>query len=60
MLDIKADYSRTAALFGRRLMCLVHSNDAHIRFGAVGATAVMWNDAESLSPGPAWSSARGR
>jgi hypothetical protein len=46
VLDIMADQSRGAALFGRRLMCLVQSNDPDIRFEAVGATAVMWNDAE--------------
>jgi Barstar (barnase inhibitor) len=48
VLDILADQSRSAALFGRRLMCLVQSNDPRIRFGPVGATAVMWNDAEFL------------
>ena len=48
VLDIMADHSRSAALLGRRLMCLVQSNDPHIRFEAVGATAVMWNDAEQL------------
>jgi hypothetical protein len=49
VLDIMADQSRSAALFGRRLMCLVQSNDPNIRFEAVGATAVMWNDAEDLA-----------
>jgi Barstar (barnase inhibitor) len=48
VLDIMADSSRSAALFGRRLMCLVQSNDPHIRFQPVGATAVAWNDAEWL------------
>jgi hypothetical protein len=48
VLDIMADQSRSAALLGRRLMCLVQSDDAHIRFEPVGATAVMWNDAEWL------------
>ena len=46
VLDIMADHSRGAAFFGRRLMCLVQSNDPHIRFEPVGATAVDWNDAE--------------
>jgi hypothetical protein len=46
VLDIMADHSRAAALFGRRLMCLVHSNDPNIRFEPVGATPVAWNDAE--------------
>src|SRR5262249_26802818 len=35
VLDIMADHSRRAALFGRRLVCLVHSNDPHIRFEPV-------------------------
>jgi hypothetical protein len=48
VLDIMADQSRCAALFGRRLMCLVQSDDPHIRFEPVGATAVMRNDAEQL------------
>ncbi|GGO32082.1 barstar family protein [Micromonospora parathelypteridis] len=48
VLDIMADHSRSAALFGRRLMCLVQSNDPHIRFAPVGATPVLWNDAEWL------------
>jgi hypothetical protein len=48
VLDIMATHSRSAALVGRRLMCLVQSNDPHIRFEPVGATAVMWNDAEWL------------
>ena len=52
MLDIMADRSRTAALFGRRLMCLVHSNDPYIRFEAVGATPVVWKDAEWLDSRP--------
>ena len=48
VLDILADHSRVAALFGRRLMCLVHSSDPRIRFEPVGATPVLWNDAEWL------------
>ncbi|MFS0700775.1 barstar family protein [Cellulomonas sp. 179-A 4D5 NHS] len=48
VLDIVARASRTAALFGRRLLCLVQSDDPRIRFEAVGATPVMWNDAEWL------------
>jgi hypothetical protein len=48
VLDIMADNSRSAALFGRRLMCLLHSTDPHIRFEPVGATPVAWNDAEWL------------
>ncbi|MEU7609840.1 barstar family protein [Micromonospora sp. NPDC049204] len=48
VLDIVADQSRSAALLGRRLMCLVQSNDPRIRFEPVGATPVMWNEAEWL------------
>ncbi|MEV8514484.1 barstar family protein [Dactylosporangium sp. NPDC051484] len=48
VLDIVAERSRGAALFGRRLMCLVQSNDPRIRFEPVGATPVAWNDAEGL------------
>jgi hypothetical protein len=48
VLDIMADQSRSALLVGRRLMCLVQSNDPHIRFEPVGATGVAWNDAEWL------------
>lgn len=48
VLDIMADHSRSAALFGRRLTCLIQSNDPHICFEPVGATAVTWNDAEWL------------
>ncbi len=49
VLDIMADNSRSAALIGRRLMCLVQSNDPRIRFEPVGATPVAWNDAEWLN-----------
>lgn len=48
VLDIMADHSRMASLFGGRLMTLVHSNDPRIRFDPVGATPVMWNDSEWL------------
>lgn len=46
VLDLMANHSRTAALFGGRLMCLVQSDDPQIRFDDVGATPVTWNDAE--------------
>jgi Barstar (barnase inhibitor) len=49
VLDIMADHSRSDSLFGRRLMCLVQSNDPQIRFDAVGASSVLWNNAESLA-----------
>lgn len=48
LLDIFADHSRSAALFGRRLIVLVQSDDPRIRYEPVGATPVMWNDAEWL------------
>lgn len=48
VLDILADHSRVAALLGRRLMCLVQSNDPDIELTPVGATPVTWNDAEWL------------
>ncbi|GAA4662952.1 MULTISPECIES: barstar family protein [Amycolatopsis] len=46
VLDIIATHSRVAALFGRRLMGLVQSDDPAIRFEPVGASPVSWNDAE--------------
>ena len=48
VLDILADRSRSALLFGHRMMVLVQSDDAQIRFEPVGATPVWWNDAEWL------------
>ncbi|WP_027341343.1 barstar family protein [Hamadaea tsunoensis] len=48
VLDIMADQARRALLFGRRMMCLVQSDDPQIRFEPVGAMPVMWNDAEWL------------
>ncbi|MFH8735357.1 MULTISPECIES: barstar family protein [unclassified Streptomyces] len=48
VLDILADRARSAALFGHRIMCLVHSNDPDISFEPVGAMPVQWNDAERL------------
>ncbi|MBD0741383.1 barstar family protein [Streptomyces sp. CBMA152] len=47
VLDIIADNARRAALFGRRVMCLVHSSDPCIEFAPVGAMPVVWNHAES-------------
>ncbi|MCC2313682.1 hypothetical protein [Cellulomonas xiejunii] len=35
-----------AALVGGRFMCLVQSDDPQIGFQDVGATPVLWNDAE--------------
>jgi hypothetical protein len=48
LLDIFATQARAAALIGRRMMCLVQSNDPKIRFEPVGATPVIWNPAEWL------------
>ena len=48
VLDIFATQARAAALIGHRMLCLVQSNDPHISFGPVGATPVVWNDAEWL------------
>lgn len=50
VLDIIANQSRSAALLGGRLMCLVQSNDPRITFDAVGATPVSWNQSEWLKP----------
>jgi acetolactate synthase regulatory subunit len=52
VLDIMADHGRSAALFGRRLMCLVQSDDQDIEFAAVGATAVEWNGSERAAAQP--------
>ena len=46
VLDILADHSRVAMLFGRPLVVLVQSDDPGIRFEPVGASGVRWNDAE--------------
>jgi hypothetical protein len=43
VLDIMANQSRGALLFGRRLICLAQSGDPHIRFDPVGAVQVSWN-----------------
>jgi hypothetical protein len=46
VLDIMAGNGRSAALFGRRLMCLVQSDDPDLEFAPVGATPVDWNRSE--------------
>ncbi|MEF3404665.1 barstar family protein [Agromyces sp. CCNWLW203] len=48
VLDLLAQHSRVAAVFGRRMICLVQSNDPRISFDAVGAVPVVWNDEEWL------------
>jgi len=49
VLDIFATQARNAALIGHRMMCLVQSDDPRLSFPVVGATPVMWNDAEWLA-----------
>ncbi|HZM83485.1 MAG TPA: barstar family protein [Candidatus Limnocylindrales bacterium] len=49
LLDIIADRARSALLFGGRLICLVQSDDPMIEFDPVGASPVIWNDAEWLT-----------
>jgi hypothetical protein len=48
LLDIVASRSREASLYGGRMMCLVQSDNPRIRFDPVGATPVLWNNAEWL------------
>jgi hypothetical protein len=48
VLDILADHGRRAAVFGQRVLCLVHTDDPEITFDPVGATQVEWNRAEWL------------
>lgn len=42
VLDIVATQTRTAALFGHRLLCLVQSTDRDLAFGRLAATDVRW------------------
>ena len=46
VLDILADHGRSAAVFGQRVLCLVHTDDRAIAIEPVGATHVEWNQAE--------------
>ncbi|WP_348787442.1 barstar family protein [Leifsonia sp. NPDC080035] len=48
ILDMVEDAGRRAALFGNRLLCLVHSDDPDIKLAPVGGRAVQWNPAEWL------------
>ncbi|WP_084701709.1 barstar family protein [Streptacidiphilus anmyonensis] len=48
VLDILADHARRAAVFGERLLCLVQSDDPHLRLEPVGAQPVPWNPHEWL------------
>jgi RNAse (barnase) inhibitor barstar len=47
-LDIIATNSRRFLLEGRRLLCLVQSNDPQLNFPPVGAEPVLWNPREWL------------
>ena len=47
VLDIFADQARSAILIDNRIICLLQSNDPQLTFEPVGATPVLWNDAES-------------
>jgi hypothetical protein len=48
LLDIFATQARHAAILGNRMFCLVQSGDPRLALEPVGATPVMWNDAEFL------------
>lgn len=58
VLDIIAVLARRAALSGHRMCALIQSDDPDLYFEPVGATPVLWNDAEWLNssrkrdPGP--------
>lgn len=49
VLDIVALNARSAMLFGRRLLCLVQTDDPALEFPPIGATPVEWNGAEWAS-----------
>ncbi|MGW3542640.1 barstar family protein [Nocardia niigatensis] len=49
LLDIFAAQSRSAMLAGEQLIALVQSNDPRFALPPVGATPVIWNDAEWLN-----------
>lgn len=49
VLDIIAGQSRSALLYGERMICLVRSDDSMIEFDPVGSLPVIWNDAEWLT-----------
>lgn len=48
LLDIIANHSRAAALIGRRLLCLVQTDDPDLELDPVGASPAWWNWAEWL------------
>lgn len=47
LLDTVASQSRSASLFGGRLICLVQSDDPAISFSPLGAVSASWNEAEA-------------
>jgi len=49
VLDIISINARRHLLFGKRLICLVQSNDSKILFKEVGAQPVVWNPREWLN-----------
>ncbi|MCK6640036.1 MAG: barstar family protein [Bacteroidia bacterium] len=49
LLDIFASNSRRQMLFGKRLIVLAQVDNPNYHIGQVGATPVMWNQAEWLS-----------
>ena len=49
LLDVFACQSREAMLAGEHLICLVQADDPALVLPPVGATPVMWNDAEWLN-----------
>ena len=49
ILDIMANRSRVFMLFGQRLAVIVQSDDPHLRFDRLGATAAGWNRREWLN-----------
>jgi len=48
LLDIVANRSRSASLIGRRLLCLVQTDDPDLSLDRVGASPAWWNRAEWL------------
>jgi len=46
VLDIFSHQSRDASLIGRRLLCLVQTDDPNLALRQVGASAVEWNPTE--------------
>lgn len=48
LCDIFATQARGAALFGRRMMCLLQSDDPRLTIPPVGSSPVLWNPAEWL------------